>query len=63
MDTIDTFIENFTMAVDFQEPEEIAPETVFANLKQWDSLAALSVIVMFDMSYGKAISGPDIEKC
>lgn len=63
MATIGDFIEKFTTAVDFQEPVEITADTVFADLAQWDSLAALGVIVMFDMEYGKTISGETLQSC
>lgn len=57
------FIEHFQTAVDFQEAVEIKPETELANLSEWDSLAALGVIVMFDMEYGKTVSGNDLKAC
>ena len=57
------FSENFLTAVDFQEPVEITSETELASLAEWDSLAALGVIVMFDMEYGKSISGNDLQGC
>ncbi|ABE50904.1 acyl carrier protein [Methylobacillus flagellatus KT] len=31
-------------------------------MPEWDSLAALGVIVMFDMEYGKTITGEDLQK-
>lgn len=31
-------------------------------MPEWDSLAAVGVIVMFDMGYAKAITGDDISK-
>ncbi|WP_045737000.1 acyl carrier protein [Xanthomonas sp. MUS 060] len=52
-----TFIENFLSATDFQNPVEVSLETVLRALPEWDSLAALGVIVMFDMEYGKTITG------
>lgn len=58
---IDQFIENFLTAVDFQEAVEITPETEIASLSEWDSLAALGVIVMFDMEYEKTITGNDLK--
>ena len=58
---VDQFIENFLIAVDFQEAVEITPETEIASLAEWDSLAALGVIVMFDMEYGKTITGNDLK--
>ena len=57
------FIENFQTAVDFQAAVDIKPETELASLAEWDSLAALGVIVMFDMEYGKTISGNDLKNC
>lgn len=63
MATIGEFIEKFTTAVDFQEAVEITPETVFADLSQWDSLAALGVIVMFDIEFGTTISGDTLVSC
>ena len=62
MSTIENFIEKFITAVDFQEPVPVAPETVFADLPEWDSLATLGVIVMFDTEYGKTISGEELAK-
>ncbi|MCC5064521.1 acyl carrier protein [Xanthomonas campestris] len=55
-----TFIENFLSATDFQEPVEVTVDTVLRELPEWDSLAALGVIVMFDMEYGKTITGEDL---
>lgn len=53
----ETFIENFLSATDFQNPVEVSMDTVLRELPEWDSLAALGVIVMFDMEYGKTITG------
>lgn len=61
--TIDQFIENFLTAVDFQESVEVTPETELKSLPEWDSLAALGVIVMFDVEYGKTITGDDLKTC
>ncbi|MCW1981027.1 acyl carrier protein [Xanthomonas campestris] len=55
-----TFIENFLSATDFQEPVEVTVDTVLRDLPEWDSLAALGVIVMFDMEYSKTITGEDL---
>ena len=63
MDNIETFIENFITAVDFQEAVEIQPDTKLADLPEWDSLAALGVIVMSDMEYSKTITGNDLANC
>ncbi len=63
MDNIDSFIENFTAAVDFQNPVPIHADTQLSDLPEWDSLAALGVIVMSDMEYGKTITGNDLANC
>jgi acyl carrier protein len=63
MPTIEQFIESFLVAVDFQEPVEVAPDTELRSLPEWDSLAALGVIVMFDVDYGKTIVGDDLKNC
>jgi acyl carrier protein len=62
MTDLQAFIENFLLAVDFQEHVNLAPETQLQDLPEWDSLAALGVIVMFDMEYGKSITGDQLEK-
>jgi acyl carrier protein len=63
MNTLSTFLENFINAVDFQDPIAMTLETELKNLPEWDSLAALGVIVMFDMEYSKIISGDMLSKC
>jgi acyl carrier protein len=63
MPGIEQFIEQFLVAVDFQEPVEVTPATELLSLPEWDSLASLGVIVMFDTEYGKTITGEDIKKC
>jgi acyl carrier protein len=63
MVSIEQFIEQFLAAVDFQEPVEVTPETKLIDLPEWDSLAALATMVLFDTEYGKVIVGPDIAKC
>jgi len=60
---IQAFIENFLVAVDFQDPVELTPDTVLRELPEWDSLAALGVIVMFDIDYNKTITGDDLKTC
>ena len=60
---IEKFIESFLSAVDFQESVEVTPETELKSLPEWDSLAALGVIVMFDVEFGKTITGTDLKTC
>ena len=61
--SIDDFIEQFQTAVDFQEPVNVTADTELRSLPEWDSLAALGVIVMFDVEHGKTITGDDIKNC
>jgi len=63
MSSIESFISSFTTAVDFQDAVEIKADTRLAELAEWDSLAALGVIVMFDMEYGTTITGNDLKGC
>lgn len=62
MPNIQEFIEQFLMAVDFQNPVDVTAATVLTDLPEWDSLAALGVIVMFDMEYSKTIIGDDLKQ-
>ncbi|MDR2364477.1 MAG: hypothetical protein LBD68_01270 [Zoogloeaceae bacterium] len=61
MVAVDRFIENFLDACDFEEPVEATADTELQSLPQWDSLAKLAVIVLFDTEYGKAITGEDLK--
>ena len=63
MTTVQDFIEQFLLAVDFQDAPEVTAETVLVELPEWDSLAALGVIVMFDIEFGKTIIGDDLKQC
>ena len=61
--TFTEFVEQFLIAVDFQDPVEVTVETLLVDLPEWDSLAALGVIVMFDIEYGKTVIGDDLNQC
>lgn len=63
MPTTEQFIEQFLDAVDFEEQVELTMDTKLEDLPEWDSLAALATIVLFDTEYEKVIVGDDIEKC
>lgn len=60
--SIDQFIDSFLAAVDFQEPVKVTPDTELKSLPEWDSLAALGVIVMFDVDFGKTITGEALKQ-
>ncbi len=57
------FLADFVAAVDFQTPVPISEDTELASLEEWDSLAALGVIVMCDTEYGVTITGNDLKEC
>jgi acyl carrier protein len=59
--TIDAFIGNFAEALETNAAELLAG-TVFKDLANWDSLAALSVIAMIDEHYGVSVGGADLEQ-
>ncbi len=63
MNNIQKFIDDFQAAVDFQEPVDVQANTLLAALPEWDSLAALGVIVMFDIEYGRTITGDHLKSC
>lgn len=60
---ITEFIDQFVIAVDFQTAVAVSADTPLANLPEWDSLAALGVIVMCDTEYGVTITGEDLKRC
>ena len=43
------------------EAEELSEDTALADLDNWDSMAKLSLIVMFDDEFGKKITSEDIK--
>jgi len=63
MKDVARFIELFLEAVDFQDPVPVTADTLLEDLPEWDSLAALGVIVMCDIEYGVTITGDDLKAC
>jgi acyl carrier protein len=59
--SFDTFIGHFAEALEM-DAAELSADTVFKDLANWDSLAALSVIAMIDEHYGVSVGGADLEK-
>jgi acyl carrier protein len=56
------FINNFYTIFDERPLEEITNNTKFKELPEWDSMAALSLVIMASDLYSKEISGDDILK-
>mgnify|MGYP003323149402 CR=1 FL=1 len=59
---INTFIENFAGQLDETDAATLKPETIFAELDEWSSLTALSIIAMVDEEYEVTLKGDDIKK-
>lgn len=57
---IQDFIQNFADQFEYLSIDELTVDTVFKNLDEWTSLAALSVIAMIDDEYEVSINGNDI---
>ena len=60
---MERFISEFIDILDEKPDFEINETTVFKELPSWDSLAALSLIVMVSNNYGKSIDGEVITNC
>lgn len=56
------FIEHFAEAIDIENVELLTPETEFRELDEWSSLAALSIIAMYDEEYDKTVNGNAIRE-
>lgn len=59
---IKEFIEKFAEAVEVENVESLMAETEFRQLEEWSSLAALSLIAMYDEEYDKTINGATIRE-
>jgi acyl carrier protein len=58
---INDFIKNFASQFDDTDASMFKSQTLFrAELEEWDSLKALSIIAMVDDVYGVIIKGDDI---
>lgn len=56
------FIEKFAEAIEVENVESLTPETDFRELEEWSSLAALSLIAMFDEEYDITVNGNAIRE-
>ncbi len=59
---IKDFIEKFAEAVEVEDASTLSGETMFRELDDWSSLAALSVISMFDEELDKNLAVVDFKK-
>lgn len=60
---IKVFIEKFAEAVEIENVENLNAETDFRQLNEWSSLAALSVIAMYDEEFDKTVNGNMLREC
>lgn len=58
---IKDFIEKFAEAIEIDNVESLTPETNFRELAEWNSLAGLAVISMFDDEFDKQLSIPEFK--
>lgn len=56
------FIEKLAEAIEVENVESLTPETEFRELEEWSSLAALSLIAMFDEEYDITVNGNAIRE-
>ena len=57
------FIENFANQFDETDASEIHADTCFQDLDEWSSMAAMGIIAMAKVSYGKIVTGKEIRSC
>lgn len=57
---IKEFIQNFAEQFDETDVNEFKPETVFHDLEEYSSLAALSIIAMINEEYDVTLKGDDM---
>ena len=58
---LNDFIEKF--AEQFDEPVQIAADTVYADLDEWSSMTSLAVIAMIDDEADVQITSADFRDC
>ena len=57
---IKEFIQHFAEQFDETDINEFTPETVFHDLEEYSSLAALSIIAMINEEYDVTLKGDDM---
>ena len=57
------FIHEFEENVVMVEKGTLSLETVLSELEEWDSMAIVSTIALFDQNFGIQISGEKINSC
>jgi|ETNmetMinimDraft_13_1059891.scaffolds.fasta_scaffold643222_2 acyl carrier protein len=60
---LNEFIAAFAAEFDETPESMFAPNTIFKDLVEWDSLASLSIIAMVDETLEKRITGSELRSC
>jgi len=47
----------------FQSEKELTEDIALADIEEWDSLAVLSIISLYDTLFSKILEGEDIVNC
>lgn len=58
--TYDRKMELLADAMDI-DPEKLSPDTVLADLEEWDSIARISFVAVLGDEFNKTVSGADIK--
>jgi acyl carrier protein len=57
------FVEQFATQFDETDMSEFQPDTVFQDLDEWSSLAAMAIIAFVKTTYNKTVTGKEIRTC
>lgn len=60
---METFIANLKDNVDAFEEVSLSPDTNFTKLKEWDSIALLSIMSMIAFEYRANVKNEEILEC
>ena len=60
---LNTFIKHFAEQFDETDESVFTPDTVYQELEEWSSLAALSIIALVRTNYGKKITAMNVRSC
>lgn len=60
---IEIFLQQFEESLDGLDRGTVSETTVFKELKEWDSLAILTLTDTIDLEYGVLLKKTEIESC
>lgn len=59
----DAFAQNFAGLFPDMPADDLSPETVLADLPQWDSLGVLLVLSYADEQFNRQLNGKELQAC